>query len=132
LRGLSNTLAASPNVKILCEFSPLSMMEAGIQPVTWMEWIENQGFSAIAYNGTVWSPLEHDQLKQELDCLTKLDFIGLTSELRKHSNASIADAAVKAATECGYPRPILENLLLVKQQTLQELTDKSIVFSLNK
>jgi methyltransferase, FkbM family len=30
LRGLSNTLANSPNVKILCEFSPISMMEAGV------------------------------------------------------------------------------------------------------
>jgi len=132
LQGLSNTLAESPNVKILCEFSPLSMMEAGVQPVKWLEWIEDHGFSAIAYNGTVWSPLEHDQLKQDLNCLSKLDFIALTSELRKHSNASIADAAVKAAAECGYPRAILENLLLVTQKTLQELTDKSIVFSLSK
>ncbi|MGZ4990525.1 MAG: FkbM family methyltransferase, partial [Methylobacter sp.] len=132
LQGLSNTLDESPNVKILCEFSPLSMMEAGVQPVKWLEWIEDHGFSAIAYNGTLWSPLEHNQLKQDLNCLSKLDFIALTSELRNHSNASIADAAVKAATECGYPRAILENLLLVKRKTLQELTDRSVVFSLSK
>ncbi|MGZ4955527.1 MAG: FkbM family methyltransferase [Methylobacter sp.] len=130
LRGLSDTLTDSPNVKILCEFCPISMMEAGIQPVKWIEWLENHGFIAIAYNGTAWSPVMHEDLKQELNCLTELDFIGLTSELRAHNNASIADAAVEASAACGYSRPILENLLLVRQQTLQALIDKGIVFNL--
>jgi len=132
LRGLSNTLDNSPNVKILCEFSPLSMMEAGVQPIKWLEWIEDRGFTVVAYNGTKWSPVLHDSLKQALNCLTELDFIGLSSKLRKQNNASIADAAIQAAAACGYPRPILENLLLVKQPTLQILTDSGIVFGLSK
>ncbi len=131
LRGLSDTLSNSPNVKILCEFSPLSMMEAGVQPVRWLEWMEAHGFAAIAYNGTAWSPVEHDNLKRELNCLTDLDFVGLASKLRTSNNATITDAAIKAATACGYPRPILENLLLVRQQTLQALTDSGIAFSLS-
>jgi len=132
LRGLSNTLDDSPNVKILCEFSPLSMMEAGVQPIKWLEWIADHGFTVVAYNGTEWSPVLHDNLKQELSCLTELDFIGLSLKLREQNNASIADAAIKAAAACGYSRPILENLLLVKQPTLQTLADSGIVFSLSK
>jgi FkbM family methyltransferase len=127
LCGLEKTLSNSPNVKILCEFSPLSMMEAGIQPLSWLEWLDAHDFIPIAYHGTTWSPVLLEQLKQELNCLTKLDFIGLISQLQNHNNASIADAAIQAAATCGYPRPILENLLLVRRQTLQVLSDKGIV-----
>jgi lipopolysaccharide transport system ATP-binding protein len=122
LRGLSNTLDNSPNVKILCEFSPLSMMEAGVQPLKWLEWMEAKGFAAIAYNGTAWSPVIHDELKRDLKCLAELDFAGLTSKLKACNNASIADAAIEAAAACGYSRPIIENLLWVRRQILQSLT----------
>ena len=130
LRGLNNTLTNSPNVKILCEFCPISMMEAGIQPMRWIEWIEEHGFIVIAHNGTVWSPVVHEDLKHDLNHLTELDFTGLTSKLRTHNNALIADAAIEASAACGYPRPILENLLLVRQQSLQVLIDKGVVFNL--
>lgn len=131
LRGLSNTLDNSPNVKILSEFSPLSMMEAGVQPVKWLEWMEAHGFAAIAYNGTAWSPVVHHKLKRELDCLSKLDFVGLASKLRTSNNALITDAAIAAAAACGYPRPILENLLWARYPTLQALTDNGLVLSLS-
>jgi lipopolysaccharide transport system ATP-binding protein len=131
LRGLTNTLSNSPNVKILCEFSPFSMMEAGVQPLRWLELVEALGFSAIAHNGTTWLPIEHDDLKHDLSCFTELDFIKLRLKLTTHTNASIVDAAIKAAAACGYTRPILENLLLVRRQTLQTLTDAGIVSSLS-
>lgn len=131
LRGLNNTLANSPNIKILCEFSPISMMEAGVQPVSWLAWMEAHDFTAIAYNGTAWSPVVIDELKRDLNRLTELDFIGLKSKFSACNNTSIADAAIEAAAACGYSRPILENLLLVKQQTLQTLTDSGVVFSLS-
>ncbi|MFI3157693.1 MAG: FkbM family methyltransferase [Methylococcaceae bacterium] len=130
LRGLNNTLTNSPNVKILCEFCPISMMEAGIQPMRWIEWIEEHGFIVIAHNGTAWSPVVHEDLKHDLNHLIELDFTGLTSKLRTHNNALIADAAIEASAACGYPRPILENLLLVRQQSLQVLIDKGVVFNL--
>ena len=130
LRGLNNTLTNSPNVKILCEFCPISMMEAGIQPMRWIEWIEEHGFIVIAHNGTAWSPVVHEDLKHDLNHLTELDFTGLTSKLKTHNNALIADAAIEASAACGYPRPILENLLLVRQQSLQVLIDKGVVFNL--
>ncbi|WP_432743294.1 FkbM family methyltransferase [Methylobacter sp. G7] len=129
LRGLSETLTHSPNLKILCEFSPLSMMEAGVQPLQWLKWMESFGFIAIAHNGTSWSPVVHDDLKRELNCLDNLDFTGLTSTLKTRNNDAITDAAIKAAAACGYPRPILENLLLVRPQSLQALTDSGIVFN---
>jgi FkbM family methyltransferase len=85
LRGLEKTLSNSPNIKILCEFSPLSMMEAGIQPLEWIEWLEGHGLIPISYNGTIWSPVTLEQLKQDLHCLTNLDFIGLISQLQNHT-----------------------------------------------
>ena len=130
LRGLSDTLNKSPDVKILCEFSPLSMMEAGIQPLEWLEWIEAHNFIAIAHNGTDWLPVIHDELKRELHCLTELDFNGLLSKSKAINNISIADAALEAAAICGYQRPILESLLLVRPQILQWLMVKGIVSSL--
>lgn len=129
LRGLSDTLDNSPNVKILSEFSPLSMIEAGVQPVAWLEWMEAHGFAAIAYNGTAWSPVVHDSLKRELDCLNRLDFVELASKLRTSNNALITDAAIEAAAACGYPRPILENLLWLRSPALQTLTDSGLILN---
>lgn len=131
LRGLNNTLAHSPNIKILSEFSPFSMLEAGVQPIKWLEWLENIGFIVIAYNGTAWSPLAYDELKQQLARLTGLDFNELTAKLKKQSNAAIDETAVNIATECGYSRSILENLLLVKQPALQVLIESGIICGLN-
>lgn len=129
LRGLSDTLTNSPNLKILCEFSPLSMMEAGVQPVQWLEWMEVMGFIAIAHNGTSWSPVVHDELKQHVNCLTDIDLTELTSTLKTRNNDAITDAAIEAAAACGYPRPILENLLWVRKESLQDLIDNGIVFN---
>jgi lipopolysaccharide transport system ATP-binding protein len=131
LRGLSNTLDNSPDVKILCEFSPLSMMEAGVQPIKWLEWIEAHNFSIIALNGTSWLPVAHDELKRELHCLTEMDFNEFRSKLTTGNNASIANAAIEATVACGYLRPILENLLLVRPQALQILIDSRIVCTSN-
>ena len=132
LSGLSHTLNNSADVKILCEFSPLSMMEAGVQPIKWLEWIEAHNFSAIAHNGTAWLPVVHDKLKRELHYLTELDFSDFRSKLTTCNNASITNAAIEAAVTCGYPRPILENLLLVRPQALQALITAGIVSSLHR
>lgn len=131
LRGLSDTLNNSPDVKVLCEFSPLSMMEAGIQPLEWLEWIEAHDFSIIAHNGADWLPVIHDEFKRELNYLSKLDFSALTSKLKMRDNASISHAAIEAAISCGYPRPILENLLLVRPQAIPLLIEAGIISILN-
>jgi lipopolysaccharide transport system ATP-binding protein len=114
LNGLKNTVTNSPNLKILTEFSPLSMMEAGIQPLKWLEWIATNNFKVLAHNGMDWLPVSNDELKQELTHLTKLDLINLTSKLIASDNVTITDAAKQAALAVGYTRPILENLLLTK------------------
>ena len=131
LRGLSDTLNNSPYVKILCEFSPLSMMEAGIQPLEWLEWIEAHNFIAIAPNGTDWLTVKHAELKRDLIYLSKIDVNDFASKIKTHDNASINRAAIEAAMTCGYPRPILENLLLVRPQVLSTLIDNGIISILN-
>ncbi|MFI3223261.1 MAG: FkbM family methyltransferase, partial [Methylococcaceae bacterium] len=131
LRGLSDTLNNSPDVKILCEFSPLSMMEAGIQPLEWLEWIEAHNFTAIAHNGKDWLPVKLAELKRDLNYLNKLDISALTSKLKTRDNASISHAAIEAAINCGYPRPILENLLLVRPQAIPLLIEAGTISILN-
>lgn len=126
LRGLHNTLVNSPTVIILSEFSPLSMLEASVQPINWLEWLENLGFIVIAHNASGWSPLVHEELKQQLACLAVLDFNELSAKLKKQTNATIHETAVNIAIECGYSRPIVENLLFVKQPALQTLIENGI------
>jgi hypothetical protein len=93
--------------------------------------MEAHNFTIMAYNGTIWLPVVISDLKRDLDRLTGLDFIGLKSKLSACNNALIADATIEAVAACGYPRPILENLLLVRREAVQVLTDSGIVFSLS-
>jgi len=114
MSGLSSTLDGSPNVKILCEYSPIAMIEAGLDPQRWLEWMEARGFRALAFDGRQWTDGVHDDLTTQTARLKALDIGKLTQSLKGDDNATITAAAAAAARACGYTRAIVENLLFVR------------------
>jgi len=125
LRGLAATLAQSPGVKILCEYSPLAMLEAGADPRLWLEWMKAQGFSVLGFDGSGWSEAACADREEQAGQLARIDIAGLTASLRQASNPTIAAAATAAAAAQGYTRPIVENLLFVRAANLTELRHRS-------
>jgi lipopolysaccharide transport system ATP-binding protein len=114
LNGLSATLDASPNVRILCEYSPMAMIEAGLDPRRWLEWMDARGFRALAFDGRQWTNVACDDLRTQTARLNAVDIAKLTHPLKGSDNAAITAAAAAAARACGYTRPIVENLLFVR------------------
>ncbi len=128
LCGLRNTLNQSPNVKILCEFSPLAMLEAGASPVEWLRIIKSFGFVVIGHNGKEWSPVFYGDLERDLKCLNTLDIDALTRQLKNKDNILIEKVANQHAQDCGYSRPLVENFLLTRLPMLKALINKGVVF----
>jgi lipopolysaccharide transport system ATP-binding protein len=114
LQGLASTLAQSPNVKLLCEYSPLAMLEAGAHPAQWLKWMSEQGFRARAFDGSQWTQAQCADLETQAQRLSDIDIATLAAQLRESDNHTIAAAAAAAAAAHGYTRPIVENLLFVR------------------
>jgi hypothetical protein len=90
------------------------MMEAGLDPQRWLEWMEARGFRALALDGRQWTDTACDDLMTQAARLKALDIGKLTQSLKGDDNATIVAAAAAAARACGYTRAIVENLLFVR------------------
>jgi len=115
LRGLQETLRCSSRVKILSEFSPFSMLEAGESPLKWLHWMIEQGFVMLALRQGRWSCAACAGLFDSVDRLEQLDFPALIESLNGLDNPAILDRVVHAGMNAGYDRPILENFFFVRQ-----------------
>ncbi len=118
LRGLAATIAHSPQVKILSEYSPLAMLEAGADPRLWLGWMKAQGFRTLGFDGSRWNEAACADLEEQAGRLARIDIAGLTAPLRQADNPTIVAAAAAAAAAQGYTRPIVENLLFVRAANL--------------
>ena len=114
LRGLASTLQNSPEVKILSEFSPLSLMEAGESPSQLIKWMTGQGFVAMGLQDNKWCLLSTDALLASVERLESLQFVELVKSLSGLDNPTILARVMDVASKRGYDRPILENLLFVR------------------
>lgn len=115
LRGLQKTLQCSPHVKILSEFSPFSMLEAGESPLKWLKWMIEQGFVMLALRQGRWSCAACSDLFDSVGRLEQLDFSALIKSLNGLDSPAILDRVVQAGMNAGYDRPILENFFFVRQ-----------------
>ncbi len=114
LRGLAATLLQSPRLKILCEFSPLSLWEAGFSPLLFLEEMRAYGFRLVVQDKQVWREGTFDEMEQALKQIPPLAVATLINDLK--SVVSIQDITQQAAAfldQHGYRRPLLENILLV-------------------
>ncbi|NCD23960.1 MAG: FkbM family methyltransferase, partial [Spartobacteria bacterium] len=95
LDGLDHTLAASPDLTILCEFSPLSLWEAGFVPRDFLQGMARRGFAILGSDHGQWRPLDLSAMLDALDRLPGSDIRDLLAGLRGMADQAqdIASAA---------------------------------------
>ena len=125
LRGLQHTLQNSPHVKILSEFSPFSIMEAGESPLRWLDWMTTQGFIPLAKNQGQWNHIACSGLSDSVKKLEQVNFSALIRSLKGLDNLTILDRVAHTGMNAGYDRPIVENLFFVRQ------SDVALIENLN-
>ncbi|BDV01799.1 hypothetical protein TDMWS_18840 [Thermodesulfomicrobium sp. WS] len=112
IAGLAHTIAASPNLAILAEFSPLAMLEAGHDPATLVSTLASLGFvpHSVDPHGQT-SPLDPKDLALAAARIPAQGFAQLRAELAGKSPTAQAEAAQAFLAACSYPRPLYETLL---------------------
>jgi len=114
LRGLVNTLKNSPNVKILSEFSPLCLMEAGDSPSEFIKWMSDHGFVVLGLKDNKWCFNSTESLLASLRVLESIHLKSLVDSLSGLDFSMILERAINLANQCGYDRPIDEYFLFVR------------------
>ena len=116
LKGLAATLDQSPEVKILCEFSPLSMLEAGASPVDFLTEMSARRFRALVFDGHAWNETPLAELVAFLGKIPADAVSELAPRLREQASAQQAwDLCNAFLNDCGYPRTVCENFLFFSQ-----------------
>lgn len=111
LAGLTKTIQRSPSVRIMGEFSPLSMLEAGFSPSAFVRQMTNLGLRPWAYNEHGWKPLAPETLLQQLSVTETIDLASMTAPVKHQGNAAVVQAASNALAQVSYQRPLLETML---------------------
>ena len=111
LMGAQACLRANPEMKIVSEYCPASMLEAGGQPSAMLNWLREQGFGPHELNGVA---VDIDELLQDAlryETYGQERFLAACQGL---SNPEILDTIVRLSTELGCTRPVIENLLFMR------------------
>jgi len=135
LKGLSQTIAHSPNLKILCEFSPLSLLEAGCSPASFLKTMKEAGFNLVTFSENQWKESDCEELIFETKKLSGADFHNVIKEIRKETkldNPSLNTIYCRSEAylrECKYARPLLENLLFVTSTAWNAISENLVQIS---
>lgn len=114
LQGLCSTLKQSPKLKILCEFSPLSLLEAGYSPALFLQEMRDLGFYLVSQEQQAWKQTDYHEIVQALQRIPASAIIEFENTLRHaDGNQAIAEKGISFLRQHAYHRPILENLLFV-------------------
>jgi len=119
LKGMQKLIQASPELKLLMEFSPASMVECGHDPIKCIELLEHHAFKIFAL-GEELSPIENKELKAQLILLKETIRIlidELNQDKRHCSNEKITMMAIERCQNAGYQRPIIENFVCIKKSS---------------
>lgn len=111
LKGLVNTISNSRNIKILSEFSPLSISEAGFSAKALVNMLLDLRLVPLELSNGSWLPLDPKELISTAEICEKIDIILLTKNMKSKTNQEIAEAAAESLIKAGYNRPLLENFL---------------------
>ena len=117
LDGLEETMATSPNLSILCEFSPLSLWEAGFVPQDFIRRMLGRGFGIQVLQNKTWVPQEPQELLQDLDRLQKGEVREFLDGLHSLAGQSgrIEHEARSFLNRMEYLRPVVESLYFTRQ-----------------
>jgi len=117
LRGLAETIMVSPDLKILCEFSPLSIWESGASPVDFLEEMRSLNFQLVTFEAGGWKEIAFDVLFTELKKIPQPAVAELINSFPSGCSPQIVLEQVEEfLTKYDYQRPHLENILLVSSQ----------------
>ena len=108
LRGAERCLRQNPNLKIISEYCPASMLEAGRKPKEFIDYLSGLGLTPRQMDGNTLDTTElvEDALKYEL-----LDQDSFLSDYRGKTNPEILEGIMHVAAKLGCRRPVIENLL---------------------
>lgn len=123
LLGLSSTLAHSPNLKILSEFSPLSMWEAGFSPRHFMREMQKLKFHLFCHESDGWHETSFATILAELEKIPESDVKRLIQGFKQEKNIqAIIQHASDFLIQHGYSRPVLENVLFVAPGAMEQVS----------
>jgi FkbM family methyltransferase len=114
LHGLADTLKQSHKLKILCEFSPLSLWEAGFSPIDFLKEMQAYGFHLLIKDKHAWQVGSFDEMILALQQIPASAVTQFISNLnRADGNHAISQQVAAFLEHHGYRRPLLENILFV-------------------
>lgn len=122
LEGLEQTMALSPELSILCEFSPLSLWEAGFNPLDFINTMRDRGFFVYAALQNMWRHVPVSELSSALHRLAEQDVRQLLADLAKLSGRAdkIEQTAQAFLNGCNYPRPLVESIFFSRRRGLSD------------
>jgi FkbM family methyltransferase len=124
LSGLKKTIENSPKIKILTEYSPLSISEAGFSPRAMIELMLSFGLTPLENLNGIWGEVSPDNLLLAADLAEKVDMPSFTKSMKNQTNQEITDSASAALLKVNYPRPLLENLVWLPPQDVAATIDR--------
>jgi lipopolysaccharide transport system ATP-binding protein len=114
IKGLSATIAMSPNFKMLCEFSPLSIWESGGSPIEFLTQMKTLGLHLLTLESELWVETPFSKLLDELEKIPEKSIIELITNFEfNRSQYFIQEQVEVFLAEHNYRRPFLENIVLV-------------------
>ena len=111
LLGAEDCLRANPRLKIVSEYCPASMLEAGGQPSAMLRWLGERGFGPHRLDGTA---LDVQELQHDAQRYEKYGRERFLADCQGLSNPQILDTIVRLSAELGCTRPVIENLLFMR------------------
>lgn len=124
LKGLLKTISNSENIKILSEFSPLSISEAGFSAKALVSMLLDIGLAPLELTNGNWRPLNPSSLLSSVEISEKIDINTLTKNMKDQTNQEIAEAAAESLIKAGYTRPLLENFLWLSPYDVSSIVKK--------
>ncbi|OUU48003.1 MAG: hypothetical protein CBC12_08970 [Candidatus Puniceispirillum sp. TMED52] len=120
LNGLSNTLQSSTSLSILIEFSPISMLEAGVQPQALIELLSHDlKMHCFRYIRDEWVLVPGVELISSMKPLEQLDLTDLISQVNGLDDSQLEHKISERLTDLQFHFPLLENQLWVTSKVLR-------------
>jgi len=110
LSGMRNLLRGSANPRLLVEFSPVISLEAGYSALELLEWMVELGFVAMDCHHGQWQPLAVERVREPILRIEKM-WPNFYATLPGRSAEEMGMMGHQFLLDCGYERPMNENLL---------------------
>lgn len=108
LLGAENCLRQNSSLKIISEYCPASMLEAGGSPSAFLHYLLGLGLHPCEMDGT---RINAAELFEDASHYEKVEFSRFLSDCNGMTNPQILEAVVGLAGKLGCKRPVIENLL---------------------